>query len=87
MKSKILKIITIIMLLITLTMGNFCYVGASIISYAAENTATNHKNIEFAANFKDDETLVMQIRVEKEGYFNGSITLGNSNFKFKNANK
>lgn len=85
MKSKILKIITIIMLLTTLTMGNFCYVGASIISYAAEDTATNHKNIEFAANFKDDKTLVMQISVEKEGYFNGTITLGNSNFKFKNS--
>lgn len=85
MKSKILKTITIIMLLATLTMSNFCYVGASIISYAAENTATNHKNIEFAANLKDENTLLMQVNVEKEGYFNGKITLENSNFKFKNA--
>ena len=85
MKSKILKTITIIMLLTTLTMSNFCYVGASIISYAAEDTATNHKNIEFGVNLKDEKTLEIQVNVEEEGYFNGKIALGNSNFKFKNA--
>lgn len=60
--------------------------------------STNHKNIEFMAYFKDGEgnkvsdldtvinnnnlKLYFQISVKKEGYFNGSITLGKSNFKF-----
>lgn len=81
MKNKILKIITAIMLLTTLTMSNFCYVGASLISYAADNV-----EVEFSTNLKDEKTLVMQIDVDKEGYFNGTIALGSSNFKFKNSN-
>ena len=35
MKNKILKIATIIMLIMTLTITNFIFVGSSLISYAA----------------------------------------------------
>lgn len=60
---------------------------------------TSHKNVEFMAYFKDaqgqkvknlaeditkeDLKLYLQVEVKKEGYFNGSISLGDSNFKLK----
>ena len=60
---------------------------------------TNCKNVEFMAYFKDengknitkteaiansqDLTVYFNISVKKEGYFNGYITLSNSNFKFE----
>ena len=63
---------------------------------------TNCKNVEFMAYFKDengknitkaeaianrqDLTVYFNISVKKEGYFNGYITLSNSNFKFKTDN-
>ena len=83
MKQKILKIVTVIMLLITLTMINFIYVGNGLISYAASNTQTNHQNIEFKAELKDENILSLEINVQKEGYINGEITLDSSNFKLK----
>ena len=62
-------------------------------------SSTNHKNVEFMAYFKDadgskvdsldaktnseDLKLYFQVSVRKEGYFNGSITLNNANFKLK----
>lgn len=46
MKSKILKTVIVLMLLASLTMVNFIYVGAGFISYAASNSTTNHKNVE-----------------------------------------
>lgn len=98
MKNKIAKIFTTIILLMTLTMTNFIFVGTSIYSYAVSDIKTNHRNVEFEAYFKEGEeanlialekgindksTLYLQIRVKKEGYFNGHITLENSNFKWK----
>ena len=80
MKQKIFKIVTAIILLITLTMVNFIYVGAGLISYAASESQTNHQNIGFKAELKDENTLALEISVLKEGYFNGSISLNNSNF-------
>ena len=49
MKSKILKTVIVLMLLASLTMVNFIYVGAGFISYAASNSTTNHKNVQFTA--------------------------------------
>ena len=84
MKNKILKIATIIMLIMTLTITNFIFVGSSLISYAANTLETNHKNVEFNAYFTDgnnqeissvdmsnmeDIYLNMQIEVKNEGYF------------------
>ena len=47
MKNKVLKIVTVIILLATLTMANFIYVGYGLVSYAASSIATNHQNVEF----------------------------------------
>lgn len=101
MKSKILKISIVMLLIMTLTMVNFTAVGNSFISYAAEETSTNHKNVEFRAGFEDENgnltqnietkvdskelTLWIQINVNKEGYFNGEVTINNSNFTLKQA--
>ena len=99
MKSKILKIVTVAMLLMTLTMTNFVFVGSSLISYAAGSIATNNQNVEFDAYFKDAEGraitslntffdnselyLYLQVNVRKEGYFNGSVVLDKANFILK----
>ena len=63
------------------------------------NNTTNHANVKFVAYFKTEEgkevsqtnyeinnnemKLYMEVAVENEGYFDGVITLGNSNFKLK----
>ena len=63
---------------------------------------TSHKNIEFMAYFKDeqgnhvsncslkttdaDTKLYLAVSVKQEGYFNGTINLKDSNFKFKTDN-
>ena len=96
MKGKIFKIGVVILLIMTLTMTNFIFLGSSLISYAADNVATNHKNIEFSAYFKDsngnrtitlertmdmqDISLYLSINVNKEGFFMGEVELSNSNF-------
>ena len=84
MKGKIIKLITVMLLLVTLTTINFIYVGASFISLAAEEISTNHKNIEFTSTLKSEKLLTLTVAVKNEGYFNGEITLENSNFKLKN---
>ena len=83
MKSKIAKLITVLLLLITLTMINFIYVGIGIVSLAAENTVTSHKNIEYTAEIKNENLLTLTVNVKNEGYFNGEIILNDSNFIFK----
>ena len=59
MKQKILKFITTITLIMTLTMANFIAICAEAVSYAADsvnvNKVTNNKNVEFEAYFKDKE--------------------------------
>ena len=98
MKNKILKISTIILLIMAMTLTNFIFVGSSIISYAASTLETNNKNIEFDAYFtnsnnekissinmenEEDIYLNMQINVKQEGYFNGKVTIEDSNFSLK----
>jgi len=85
MKRKILKIVTIMLLLVALTMTNFIYVGVGLVSYAESSVATNHQNVEFGATLKDKNILELELNVKKEGYFNGEINLENSNFKFKKS--
>ena len=85
MKSKIIKLVTVMLLLITLTMINFVYVGVGLVSLAAENISTNHRNIEYIAELKSENLLTLSVTVKNEGYFNGEITLENSNFNFKNS--
>lgn len=59
MKQKILKIMTVIMLIMTLTLANFLLLCVDVISYAIDATnidmSTNHKNIEFMAYFEDEK--------------------------------
>ena len=50
MKSKIFKTMVVLMILATLTLTNFIYVGAGLFSYAASDVETNHKNVEFTTN-------------------------------------
>ena len=65
----------------------------------SETKSTSHKNVEFMAYFKDsdgnkvssldektnseDMKMYLQVSVKQNGYFNGQISLKNSNFKFK----
>lgn len=97
MKSKILKISVILLLIMTMTMVNFIYIGKTFISYAIDDISTNVKNIEFGAYFKDENgqkvtqmkptkmetNMVLQIAVKNDGYFNGQVELGTANFKIK----
>lgn len=101
MKNKIFKTSIVLSLLLTMTMANFIFVGKGLISYAADNVATNHKNVEFEAYFKNQEGkqtetlekqlneeetfLYLRVGVKKEGYFNGEIAIENSNFTLKEA--
>lgn len=99
MKNKIFKISMILVMILTMTMTNFLFVGKNLISYAIDDITTNHKNVEFAAYFKnkegkevttleklqdEEETfLYLRFNVKKEGYFNGEIAIENSNFTLK----
>ena len=101
MKNKGLKISVVILLIITLTMTNFIFLGSSLISYAVDDISTNHKNIEFSAYFKNDQgekvtsldrtastqdiSLYLSISVKKEGFFNGQVELTNSNFNIASS--
>jgi len=99
MKNKILKTSIVLIMILTMTASNFIFVGSSLISYAAEEISTNHKNVEAKIYFKNQEGkevttleketdaeetfLYLHINVKNEGYFNGEVTLENSNFKLK----
>lgn len=101
MKNKIFKISMIILLIMTLTLTNFIFVGSSLISYAADNVSTNHQNIEFDAYFKNSDgqkittldrtasmkemSLYLSLNVNKEGFFIGEVELLNSNFTIVNS--
>lgn len=82
MKNRILKIVTVMLILATLMLTNFIYVGVGLISYAVDTVATNNQNVEFDAQLKEDNILSLTISIKKEGYFNGEIALENSNFSF-----
>ena len=99
MKNKVLKTFIAIILIIALTISDFALIGMNLITYALENIndSTNNENVKFSAYFKadnvtpqveyeitnDEMKLYMKIAVENEGYFDGVITLEDSNFKLK----
>lgn len=101
MKSKILKVSIVLMLIVTLSMYNFIFLGANLMSYALDDVSTSHKNIEFSAYFKNEAgekintlertndtkeiSLYLSISVKNEGFFNGKIELANSNFEIKGS--
>lgn len=58
MKQKILKIVTVLMVIATLTMSNFALICVNAITYAVDtinaDKTTNNKNVEFEAYFKNE---------------------------------
>ena len=66
MKSKVLKCMVAILLIIVLTMADVIFLGKNLMTYALENVdnATNHSNVKFAAYFKDGEEEVTQSEYE-----------------------
>ena len=95
MNKKFLKVITVLMLIITLTMANFVLICADAVTYAASSVGKD--NCTISAYFIDEngnkndklETSIsneniklgLDIKVSDQGYFNGEISLNNSNFK------
>lgn len=56
MKNKIFKTSIILVMILTMTMTNFIFVGNSLISYALDDgNSTNHNNIEFNTYFKNEK--------------------------------
>lgn len=94
--TAIALIMTLTMANVLVLCDSIVSYAASAIS---ENKSTSHKNVEFMAYFKDsdgnkvssldektnseDMKMYLQISVKQNGYFNGQISLKNSNFKFK----
>ena len=89
------KIIAII-LIIVLTLADILVIGLNFISLAIEMVATSSDNVEFEAYFKNQNNekvtiqefnlnaekmyMYVDINVLEEGYFNGQISLEDSNF-------
>lgn len=80
MNKQIFKIVTVVLILTALMLTNIAPIGISIVSYAESNAKTNHENVEFEAQIKDNNALSLKISVLKDGYFNGEITLEDTNF-------
>ena len=56
MKSKVFKIGVVLIMILTMTITNFIFVGSSLISYALDsNTNTNNNNVEFNVYFKNEK--------------------------------
>ena len=52
MGEKVLKIVSVILIILTMTIGNFAIICANVITYAVDNigeVSINHKNVEFSA--------------------------------------
>lgn len=101
-QKNIINKICAILVIFALTMSDFLLIGKSAISYALDETKTNNENIEFSTYFEDAngekqekiegaidsiQNLTVEIAVKNEGYFNGSIKLQDSNFKFVTENE
>lgn len=92
----VMLIITLTMANFILMGVNVVSYAVGVIS---QDEQTSNKNVKFKAYFKTEEgkkvtqveesiekedmKLYMEVGVEKEGYFNGEITLQESNFEFK----
>lgn len=103
MKEKIGKIVIAMMVIMTMTMGNVLIVGQGLISNAESGNQTNHKNVQFNAYWKTkdgkisqeiedkiqnvEDSLIIEVEVQNEGYLNGSIKIEDSNFNIKGVKK
>ena len=98
-EGNLIKKFCAILMIISLLVSDFIFVGTSLVSYAIDAVTTTSSNVEFTAyfldsnqaktdkiqkNIDDGETkLYVDVSVKKEGYFNGQITLNNGNFDLK----
>ena len=97
-EKKLINKLCAMLLIIALTVSNFLFVGEAAVSYAVETVKTNNSNVDFSAyflnengekvdkiekNIKEEQDLYVDVTVRNEGYFNGKITLANSNFNIK----
>ena len=98
--KKVLNKLIAIIVIIAMTLSDFVFIGTSVVSYAVDIANTTADNVEFSAYFvngngeklskieqaTDAENLKMyvDVSVKNEGYFDGQITLGNSNFNIVN---
>ena len=80
MEKRFLKAIVSMVLVITLTMSNFVFLGASFVSYALDSlnqsNETNNKNVKFNAYFKTDSGEKVDIKEEKIAEQNAKLYLG-----------
>ncbi len=72
MKRDLLKIVTVIAIIFTMTMANFIFLCATTVSYAADaitkEIQTNHNNVDFEATLKqgDNESNVLDAKMNSE---------------------
>lgn len=104
MKSKLEKVIFIILIIQTIIFGDFIFIGKNIVEAISEeiiqSDTTNCRNVELSAYFKTEEgnysvqkglhleqieKLYIKVEVKKEGYFEGFLSLENSNVDLKNT--
>ena len=96
-KIVIQKLIATIVIIV-MTMMQCYMLGYAAVTYAIDMLATNSDNVVFKAYFKDGNEekvtlnsdteaknlkLYIDVAVKNEGYFNGKISLQDSNFRFK----
>lgn len=98
MNKQLLKFMIASVLVFILSITDCMFLLSGLISYSADNNGTNQSNVKFSSYFKDengntitskdvkynqtDEYIYLQLEVQKEGYFQGTVTLSDSsNFK------
>ena len=94
--ENLLSKIVAIILIIVLTLADILVIGLNFVSLAIEMVATSSDNVEFEAYFKNQNNekvtiqefnlnaekmyMYIDINVLEEGYFNGQVSLEDSNF-------
>ena len=99
--EKRLNSFVAVVLIMVLTLADFIAIGMDFASFAIDMVATNSNNVEFQAYFKNEDgekvnieeanlnvekfNMYVDISVLREGYFNGSVSLENSNMSIINV--
>ena len=97
---RIVKKVVAMLVVLTLTLADFSWVGINLVSYAVDTIGTNNENVNYNVYFdtsnqlaevdaevnKKDLNLVIELGVKKDGYLSdGKIELDEqSNFLFQN---
>lgn len=99
--KKVLNKLIAVIAIIAMTMSDFLLVGSNLVSYAVDVAKTNDSNVEFSSYFvssageklskveadinSTDLKMYVEVSVKNEGYFDGQISLGDTNFKIKDT--